>query len=113
MKAKRANPRMSVVALVTYALGNPGKLDADGLSVNTKVLSDRLIRAARSQGKTLYAWTVDDPRMMVRLIERGVGRLVTNNPDLLIQIREARAQMTDIERRVLSARYLLGLESSP
>jgi glycerophosphoryl diester phosphodiesterase len=113
MKAKRANPRMSVVALVTYALGNPGRLDADGLSINTNVLSDRLIRAVRSQGKTLYAWTVDDPRAMVRLIERGVGRLVTNNPDLLIHIREVRAQMTDIERRILAARYLLGLESSP
>jgi glycerophosphoryl diester phosphodiesterase len=110
MRAKRANPQMSVVALVTYALGNPGKLEADCLSVNTKVLSDRLIRAVRSQGKTLYAWTVDDPRAMVRLIERGVGRLVTNNPDLLIQIRDDRARMTDIERRVLAARYLLGLE---
>ncbi len=113
LTAKRANPRLKVVALVTYALGDPGRLDVDGLSVNTKVLSDHLVRAAKSQGKPLYAWTVDDPRAMVRLIERGVGRLVTNNPESLIQIREARAQMTDIERRLLAARYLLGMENDP
>jgi glycerophosphoryl diester phosphodiesterase len=111
MKAKRANPRLKVVALVTYALGDPGRLDVDGLSVNTEVLSDRLIRAARRSGKSLYAWTVDDPRAMVRLIERGVGGMVTNAPDVLIRIRREREELSDVERRLLAARYLLGLES--
>ena len=111
MIAKRANPRLKVVALVSVALGDPGRLDVDGLSVNTKVLSDRLIRQAQAQKKNLYAWTVDDPREMVRLIERGVGRLVTNKPEELIRIRYECAQMSDLERRVLAARYLLGLDS--
>ena len=43
------------------------------------------------QGKRLYAWTVDDPREMVRLIERGVGGLVTNAPDEAVRIRRERA----------------------
>jgi glycerophosphoryl diester phosphodiesterase len=111
MKAKRANPRLRVVALVTYALGDPGRLDVDGLSVNTEVLSDRLIRAARRRGKALYAWTVDDPRAMVRLIERGVGGIVTNAPDVLVRIRREREELSDVERRLLAARYVLGLES--
>jgi len=112
MRAKRANPRLKVVALVTYALGDPGRLDVDRLSVNTEVLTDRLIRAARRRNKLLYAWTVDDPRAMVRLIERGVGALVTNAPDVLIRIRREREELTDVERRLLAARYLLGLESA-
>jgi glycerophosphoryl diester phosphodiesterase len=112
MLARRANPRLKVVALVTYALGDPGRLDVDGLSVNTEVLSDRLIHAMTRRKKSLYAWTVDDPRMMVRLIERGVGGLVTNAPDVLIRIRRERADLTDVERRLLAARYLLGLESA-
>jgi glycerophosphoryl diester phosphodiesterase len=110
MKAKRANPRLRVVALVTYALGDPGRLDVDGLSVNTGVLSDRLIRAARRQRRSLYAWTVDDPRAMIRLVERGVGGMVTNAPDALIRIRREREELSDVERRLLAARYLLGLE---
>jgi glycerophosphoryl diester phosphodiesterase len=111
MKAKRANSRLRVVALVTYALGDPGRLDVDGLSVNTEVLSDRLIRAARRRGKALYAWTVDDPRTMVRLIERGVGGIVTNAPEVLLRIRHEREELSDVERRLLAARYVLGLES--
>ncbi len=110
-KAKAANPRLKTVALVTYALGHPERLDVDGLSVNTQVLSDRLIRAASRRGKWLYAWTVDDPREMVRLIERGVGGLITNAPDVVIRIRREREELSDVERRLLAARYLLGLES--
>ncbi len=111
MLAKRANPRLKVVALVTYALGDPGRLDVDGLSVNTEVLTDGLIRATRKRRRLLYAWTVDDPRTMVRLAERGVGGMVTNVPDVLIRIRREREDLTDVERRLLAARYMLGLES--
>jgi glycerophosphoryl diester phosphodiesterase len=113
IKAKARNPRLKLVALITYAVGDPGRLDVAGLSVNTKVLSDRLIKVARARGKRLYAWTVDEPREMMRLIERGVGGIVTNSPEELVRIRRERAQLTDIERRLLAARYLLGLESEP
>jgi glycerophosphoryl diester phosphodiesterase len=111
MKAKQSNPRLKVVALVTYALGDPGRLNVAGLSVNTEVLSDRLIRAARRRGKALYAWTVDDPRAALRLVERGVGGLVTNAPDELIRLRRELTALSDVERRLLAARYLLGLEA--
>lgn len=113
MAAKRHNPRLAVVALVTYAVGDPGRLDVEGLSVNTKVLTDRLIRAVRRRGKRLYAWTVDDPGTMVRLIERGVGGLVTNAPEEAIRIRRERSTLSYAQRRILAARYLLGLESPP
>ncbi|MGP0064012.1 MAG: glycerophosphodiester phosphodiesterase [Isosphaeraceae bacterium] len=112
MAAKRHNPLLTVVALVTYAVGDPGRLDVQGLSVNTKVLSDRLIRAMRRHDKLLYAWTVDDAGTMVRLIERGVGGLVTNAPEEAIRIRRERAMLSVPERRILAARYLLGLDST-
>jgi hypothetical protein len=48
---------------------------------------------------------------MLRLIERGVGGLVTNAPEELVRIRRERAALSDIQRRLLAARYLLGLES--
>jgi glycerophosphoryl diester phosphodiesterase len=112
-KAKAHNPRLKVVALVTYAVGDPGRLEVDGLSVNARVHSDRLISAARAGGKRLYVWTVDQPRDMLRYIERGVGGLVTNMPGELVRIRSERAGMTDLERRLLAARYLLGLEDEP
>jgi glycerophosphoryl diester phosphodiesterase len=110
MKAKRRNPELKVIALVTYAVGDPGRLEVDGLSVNARLISDHLIKVARARGKRLYAWTVDDPREMLRLIERGVGGIVTNAPDELARIRRERAQLTDLERRLLTARYLLRID---
>ena len=78
--------------------------------MNYKSLSNRLIRAARARHKEVYAWTVDDPRLMIKLIERGVSNIVTNVPDVLVGLRAEFAGLSDIERRLLAARYLLGLE---
>jgi len=101
-----------VIALVTYAIGEPGRLDVDGLSINSRFVTDRLIKVTSTKGKRLYAWTVDDPRAMVRLIERGLGGIVTNAPEELVRIRHEREEMSDIERRLLTARYLLGLDEA-
>ena len=108
--ARRANPRLRTAAIVTVSIGNIDKLDVDGLSVNARHLSTRLIRLIRSRNKDLYAWTVDDPKAMVTLMERGVPNIVTNRPDLLVGLRAEFAGLTDVERRLLAAAYLLGME---
>jgi glycerophosphoryl diester phosphodiesterase len=110
LEAKRYNPRLRTAAIVTYAIGDISRLDVDALSVNRKFLSDRLLRNARKQRKEVYAWTVDDPGGMVELIERGVTNIVTNRPTVLVDIRREREGLTEVERRLLAARYLLGME---
>ncbi|QEH34186.1 Glycerophosphoryl diester phosphodiesterase [Aquisphaera giovannonii] len=109
-QVRRANPRLRTAAIVTVSVGDIDRLDVDALSVNSRHLSGSLIRAVKSRHKDLYAWTVDDPRRMLGLIERGVPNIVTNRPDLLIGIRDELAGMPDVERRLLAARHLLGLE---
>ena len=110
MEVRRYNPRIHTAAIVTLAIGDIDRLDVDALSVNAKSLSNRLIRAARARHKDVYAWTVDDPRQMIKLIERGVSHIVTNVPDVLVRLRAEFAGLSDIQRRLLAARYLLGLE---
>ena len=110
MEVRRYNPRIHTAAIVTLAIGDIDRLDVDALSVNAKSLSNRLICAARAQHKDVYAWTVDDPRQMIKLIERGVSNILTNVPDVLVRLRTEFAGLSHIERRLLAARYLLGLE---
>ena len=110
LEARRVNPRLRTAAIVTFAIGDIDRLEVDALSVNVRNLSNRLIRAARARHKDLYAWTVDDPRQMIALMERGVSNIVTNVPDVLIDLRDRFTRLTDIELRLLAARYLLGLE---
>jgi len=40
-----------------------------------------LTNSVRDAGGTVYAWTVDDPPAMQRLLKTGVGGLCTNHPD--------------------------------
>jgi glycerophosphoryl diester phosphodiesterase len=110
IEARHVNHQLRTAAIVTFSIGDIDRLDVDGVSVNARYLSDRLIRAVRSRHKNLYAWTVDDPRQMITLMERGVPNIVTNRPDLLVALRAEFAGLGDINRRLLAARYLLGLE---
>ena len=110
LEVRRYNPRIHTAAIVTLAIGDIVWLDVDALCVNAELLSDRLICAARARHKDVQAWTVDDPRQMIKLIERGVSNIVTNVPDVLIRLRAEFAGLSHIERRLLAARYLLGLE---
>ena len=112
IEARRVNHQLRTAAIVTFSIGDIDRLDVDGVSVNARYLTDRLIRAVRSRHKDLYAWTVDDPRQMITLMERGVPNIVTNRPDLLVALRAEFAGLGDINRRLLAARYLLGLEPS-
>jgi glycerophosphoryl diester phosphodiesterase len=111
-EVRRYNPRIQTAAIVTLAIGDIDRLDVDALCVNAKSLSNRLVCAARARHKDVYAWTVDDPRQMIKLIERGVSSIVTNVPDVLIRLRAEFAGLSHIERRLLAARYLLGLDPS-
>ena len=110
MEVRRYNPRIQTAAIVTLAIGDIDRLDVDALCVNAKSLSNRLICAARCRHKDVYAWTVDDPRQMIKLIERGVSSIETNVPDVLIRLRAEFAGLSDMQRKLLAARYLLGLE---
>src|SRR5207244_4318519 len=102
-EVKRFNPRLRTAAIVTLAIGDIDRLDVDALSVNARNLSNRLIRAARARHKEIYAWTVDDPRQMITLMERGVTNIVTNVPDVLIRLRAELAGLSEFERRLLAA----------
>jgi glycerophosphoryl diester phosphodiesterase len=109
-RARRCNPRLRTAAIVTVSIGDIDRLDVDALSVNARNLSDRLIRAARVRHKEIYAWTVNEPRQMITLMQRGVSNIVTDAPDVLIRLRDEFAGLSDLERRLLAARHLLGLE---
>lgn len=45
------------------------------------LIDDALVAAVHSVGKLVYAWTVDDPVQMRRLLAMGVDGLCSNHPD--------------------------------
>jgi glycerophosphoryl diester phosphodiesterase len=56
------------------------------------VVTPRLMRAAARLGIEVQVWTVDDAAEMARLLDLGVGAIMTDRPTVLRRVLEARGQ---------------------
>jgi len=85
-RMKQLRPDWTSGLLIARAIGQANRLPVDFLAVESRVATLRFIRSAHSSGKPVYAWTVNDPQAMVRLIGLGVDGLITNHPDRARQV---------------------------
>ena len=100
-QVEEIEPRLRTGHIVTAAVGNVTRTDADFLSLNSAQAKPSLIRQAHAAGKEIHVWTVNTPEVMVRMIERGVDNIITDDPGLLARVIG--------ERRILSRAELIGL----
>ena len=59
------------------------EMGAAAINPRHDLVDQRLCAEAHRKGLQVYAWTVDDPAMMRRLIELGVDGIMTNRPGRL------------------------------
>ena len=95
--------------VASAALGNISKLNVDFLAVSGALATNTLIATAHSQGKQIYVWTIDDPREMFTMIDRGVDNIITNDPGALVSVLEERAELENAERILLRFKSLFVL----
>lgn len=57
----------------------------EGVSLNNKLINERIAKSVKDLGLELFAWTVDDPEEAKRLISLGVKGITTNRPGWLYQ----------------------------
>ncbi len=98
---KSIEPRLQTGHIVTAAVGNVVLTEADFLSLNSARATPSLIRRAHAAGKEVHVWTVNRQEVMLRMIERGVDNIITDDPALLVRVIK--------ERHSLSRAELLGL----
>ncbi len=109
LEARNADPGLRTAAIVAAAVGDVTRLDADVLSVNANLLSFRLLRNARRQGKPLHAWTVDSEKTAVILMGRGVANIITNDPERMVRARREWEARSPAEKLLMTFRDVLGL----
>ena len=57
-------------------------------SMNIPIMTERFIDAAHAKNIKVEPWTVDDPELMRQYIEWGVDGILTDRPDLIIEVME-------------------------
>jgi glycerophosphoryl diester phosphodiesterase len=57
---------------------------ANTLVLHHALASPRAVARAHARGVPVVAWTVDDPRDLVRVVEAGVDAVVTNDPSIVV-----------------------------
>lgn len=111
-KIKSLRPTWRCGLLTAVAIGDLTKVRADFFAVKNTLATKRFIRAAHAKGKTVAAWTVNDPVMVSALLSRGVDNLITDDPRMVRQVIEERQEMSTLERAVLELSVSLGIHDS-
>ena len=55
-------------------------------SMNIPIMTEHFIREAHAKNIRVEPWTVDDPQLMKQYIEWGVDGIMTDRPDLMIEV---------------------------
>ncbi|MEU4230875.1 glycerophosphodiester phosphodiesterase family protein [Nonomuraea sp. NPDC026600] len=84
----RAMPEVPIGLLGTPSVADLPKLTTYASHINTPYgdLSAQYVRRVHSLGMAVFAWTVDNPDVMRRLIAYGVDGIITNKPDTLTSL---------------------------
>lgn len=87
---KESHPTMMTGYIISIVYGDIEQLEyADVLSIKSKYINAQLVKQIHQSGKLLYAWTVNDPNEIKRLLCLGVDNIITDEVEKVIQVKQA------------------------
>jgi glycerophosphoryl diester phosphodiesterase len=89
-RIREKNPLLPIALIVEKPWEKPEDLGAGTryptLNCRTTVLNEENIRRAHTAGIRVHVWTVNTKEMMEKFIALGVDGVITNHPDILIDV---------------------------
>jgi glycerophosphoryl diester phosphodiesterase len=107
-QAKAVEPRAVTGHIITAAVGNVVRSEADFLSLNAAQATARLVRSAHRAGKHVHVWTVNTRDGMLELAARGADNIITDDPALFARVRAEVGELDPHELLALRLRALFG-----
>ena len=109
---KKLRPDWRVGLLLSLAVGDVRNIEADFLAVNARFATSRMVQEAHEAHKLLYAWTLNDPVSISRMVGRGVDGVITDYPDMAKNVLVQRAELSVVQRLLLEFAETLGVQPS-
>ena len=107
-QVRSVEPRAVTGHIITAAVGNVVRSEADFLSLNAAQATARLVRSAHRAGKRVHVWTVNTRDGMLELAARGVDNIITDDPALFARVKAEVAGLGPHELLALRLRALFG-----
>ncbi len=101
-------PEIRLGSIVSVRIGDLTRLDVDALSLNYRLASAGLVASAHARGFDVMAWDVDEAQLAVRLINRGVDNLISDDPHAIRKVIAWYDGLSDIELILLRFHDWLG-----
>ncbi len=105
--ARRMEPGLEVGFIAGGRLGDLSGLDVAFLMVAERIATRKLVETAGVRGVKVHAWTINDPQLLVPLLDRGVDNIITDDPVAMRRRLEETRQLSPAERLLLRARNQL------
>lgn len=83
------------------AAGDLNRLSVNFLAVYYPNITPLLVNRLSERGQPVFAWTVNNPRTMLEAIEKGVGGLITDDPELAAVVIDQVSALSRAERLLL------------
>jgi glycerophosphoryl diester phosphodiesterase len=103
---RELEPGLRTGLIVTASVGDVVRTDTDFVSLNSAKADADLVRRAQAAGKQVHVWTVNAPEAMLRMIERDVDNVITDDPALLVRLMRDREALSPAEKIGLRLRVL-------
>ena len=107
LEVHKLAPEVPVGYLLSFNAREPSRLNVNFLSVEQKRLDRAFILAAHRRGQQVYAWTVNTPEKMERLLDLGIDGLITDQPALARKILDQYLSRPKTERAARRVRAWL------
>jgi glycerophosphoryl diester phosphodiesterase len=61
-------------------------IDPPGFNTNPDSFDEQLLKTCHAEGRTMAVWTIDDEAEMRRFASLGVDAIITNKPDVCLEV---------------------------
>lgn len=95
-------PKLKLGYISAISIGNPGRLPVHYVALQHQQINGSLIKAARSRDIDVYAWTVNSPDQIAKMINLGVSGIITDRPLVAREIINEMRDLTLADRLLLN-----------